>query len=200
MVIDLVGGLVAMFYFPIYWVANHPNWRNHIFPEGWPNHQPVDLPSHWPLGISPWLRGVLQASQFGTENHCFWQVYRCVCVWYIIGSKWFVCFQSKFHEISREQLLTILHALLWAEQCLIHLHPVTMESLVFLLSRAHRLRASTVSTIDYKYYGWDGLKMVLRHMVNPEHGAPGLWSCWSTDRLIVEWDRDGRGTGFATEA
>ena len=22
----LVGGLVAIFYFPIYWVANHPNW------------------------------------------------------------------------------------------------------------------------------------------------------------------------------
>ena len=28
------------FYFPIYWVANHPNWRSY-FSEGWPNHQPV---------------------------------------------------------------------------------------------------------------------------------------------------------------
>ena len=27
----LVGGLVAMFYFPIYWVANHPNWRTIFF-------------------------------------------------------------------------------------------------------------------------------------------------------------------------
>ena len=30
----MVGGLVAIFYFPIYWVANHPNWRNHIFQSG----------------------------------------------------------------------------------------------------------------------------------------------------------------------
>ena len=35
----LVGGLVAIFYFPIYWVANHPNWLSY-FSEGWPNHQP----------------------------------------------------------------------------------------------------------------------------------------------------------------
>ena len=26
----LVGGLEHQFYFPIYWVANHPNWRTHI--------------------------------------------------------------------------------------------------------------------------------------------------------------------------
>ena len=25
-----------IFYFPIYWVANHPNWRNHIFQRGGP--------------------------------------------------------------------------------------------------------------------------------------------------------------------
>ena len=36
----LVGGLVAIFYFPIYWVANHPNWLSY-FSEGWPNQQPV---------------------------------------------------------------------------------------------------------------------------------------------------------------
>ena len=29
-----------IFYFPIYWVANHPNWLSY-FSEGWPNHQPV---------------------------------------------------------------------------------------------------------------------------------------------------------------
>ena len=29
------------FYFPIYWESHHPNWRTHIFSEGWPNHQPV---------------------------------------------------------------------------------------------------------------------------------------------------------------
>ena len=36
----LVGGLVAIFYFPIYWVSNHPNWLSY-FSEGWPNHQPA---------------------------------------------------------------------------------------------------------------------------------------------------------------
>ena len=29
-----------IFYFPIYWVPNHPNWLSY-FSEGWPNHQPV---------------------------------------------------------------------------------------------------------------------------------------------------------------
>ena len=33
--INLVGGLVAIFDFCIFWVANHPNWRSHIFSEGW---------------------------------------------------------------------------------------------------------------------------------------------------------------------
>ena len=28
-----------IFYFPIYWVSNHPNWLSY-FLEGWPNHQP----------------------------------------------------------------------------------------------------------------------------------------------------------------
>ena len=28
-----------IFYFSIYWVANHPNWLSY-FSEGWPNHQP----------------------------------------------------------------------------------------------------------------------------------------------------------------
>ena len=38
----LVGGLVAIFcIFPlILGFDNHPNWRTHIFSEGWPNHQP----------------------------------------------------------------------------------------------------------------------------------------------------------------
>ena len=36
----LVGGLVAIFYFPIYWESNHPNWLSY-FSEGWPNHQPA---------------------------------------------------------------------------------------------------------------------------------------------------------------
>ena len=31
-----------IFYFPIYWVANHPNWLSY-FSEGWPNHQPEIL-------------------------------------------------------------------------------------------------------------------------------------------------------------
>ena len=33
---SLVGGLVAIFYVPIYWVSNHPNWRTHIFQRGGP--------------------------------------------------------------------------------------------------------------------------------------------------------------------
>ena len=36
----LVGGLEHQFYFPIYWVSNHPNWLSYSS-EGWPNHQPV---------------------------------------------------------------------------------------------------------------------------------------------------------------
>ena len=36
----LVGALEHQFYFPIYWVANHPNWLSY-FSEGWPNHQPA---------------------------------------------------------------------------------------------------------------------------------------------------------------
>ena len=40
----LVGGLVAIFYFPIYWVANHPNWRTHIFQDGVAkNHQAAEF-------------------------------------------------------------------------------------------------------------------------------------------------------------
>ena len=41
-ILVLVGGLVAIFYFPIYWVASHPNWRSHIFQDGVAlAHQPV---------------------------------------------------------------------------------------------------------------------------------------------------------------
>ena len=53
----LVGGLEHQFYFPIYWVFNHPNWRSY-FSEGWPNHLPAisswdenrDVFTHGPLG------------------------------------------------------------------------------------------------------------------------------------------------------
>ena len=31
---SLVGGLVAILYFSNYWLSNHPNWRNQIFPRG----------------------------------------------------------------------------------------------------------------------------------------------------------------------
>ena len=34
----------TFFYFPIYWVSNHPNWLSY-FSEGWPNHQPGYLGS-----------------------------------------------------------------------------------------------------------------------------------------------------------
>ena len=33
-----------IFYFPIYWVSNNPNWLSY-FSEGWPNHQPVIITS-----------------------------------------------------------------------------------------------------------------------------------------------------------
>ena len=46
----LVGGLVAMFYFPIYWVANHPNWRSY-FSEGF---KPPTRLSNWRFIIG-WL-------------------------------------------------------------------------------------------------------------------------------------------------
>ena len=52
----LVGGLVAIFYFPIYWECHHPNWLSY-FSEGWPNHQPVLVgeitPCFWQLVESP---------------------------------------------------------------------------------------------------------------------------------------------------
>ena len=35
----LVGGLEHQFYFPIYWVSNHPNWRTHIFQRGQTTNQ-----------------------------------------------------------------------------------------------------------------------------------------------------------------
>ena len=55
-ILQLVGGLVAIFYFPIYWVSNHPNWLSY-FSEGWP----------WPtnqnrIALNPWLAGSLYES------------------------------------------------------------------------------------------------------------------------------------------
>ena len=41
--LNLVGGLVAMFYFPIYWVAFIIPIDGPYFSEGWPNHQPVEV-------------------------------------------------------------------------------------------------------------------------------------------------------------
>ena len=43
--LQLVGGLEHQFYFPIYWVSNHPNWRTHIFQRGGPTtNQLCNLP------------------------------------------------------------------------------------------------------------------------------------------------------------
>ena len=44
---SLVGGLVAIFYFPIYWVSNHPNWRSHIFQRGGPSTNQFRKCFHW---------------------------------------------------------------------------------------------------------------------------------------------------------
>ena len=32
-----------MFYFPIYWVSNHPNWRTHIFQRGGPTTNQIKM-------------------------------------------------------------------------------------------------------------------------------------------------------------
>ena len=58
----LVGGLEHQFYFPIYWVANHPNWLSY-FSEGWPNHQPACVRG---------LRMVETTSQMVPEIWSFW--------------------------------------------------------------------------------------------------------------------------------
>ena len=44
----LVGGLEHQFDFPIYWVANHPNWLSYSS-EGWLNHQPVAYRRRTPM-------------------------------------------------------------------------------------------------------------------------------------------------------
>ena len=63
-----------MFYFPIYWVANHPNWLSY-FSEGWPNHQPAwiycvcihTLFSQWCPEMGLIIGGVLLNGKVG--NH-----------------------------------------------------------------------------------------------------------------------------------
>ena len=39
--INLVGGLEHEFLWLSNWECHHPNWRTHIFSEGWLKHQPV---------------------------------------------------------------------------------------------------------------------------------------------------------------
>ena len=71
----LVGGLVAIFYFPIYWEFHHPNWLTHIFQRGGPTTNQIfvwdDLPTQssielghfparhlwWPLRSTDWPDG-----------------------------------------------------------------------------------------------------------------------------------------------
>ena len=52
----LVGCLVAIFYFPIYWVSNHPNWRTHIFQRGGPTTNQLYVISTGPIQVAncPW--------------------------------------------------------------------------------------------------------------------------------------------------
>ena len=54
MVLFVVYWLVVwnIFYFPIYWVANHPNWLSY-FSKGWPNHQPVYI-AKWMIWDDFW--------------------------------------------------------------------------------------------------------------------------------------------------
>ena len=44
-----------IFYVPIYWVANHPNWLSY-FSEGWPKHQAVFVVRAPPLEVPQGLR------------------------------------------------------------------------------------------------------------------------------------------------
>ena len=72
---QLVGGLVAIFYFPIYWVSNHPTWLSY-FSEGWPNHQPdINPQTCSSLGKSFVFKWHLHA--FGLKNRR-WAA--CVCL------------------------------------------------------------------------------------------------------------------------
>ena len=50
MVIWLVVWLPWILFAHEYWVANHPNWRSHIFQRGW-NHQPVIYWDEWMVNI-----------------------------------------------------------------------------------------------------------------------------------------------------
>ena len=73
--------LEHQFYFPIYWVANHPNWRSY-FSEGWPNHQPDNLladckfqDENYPSGNQPFSignpleRSRYRGPQLGTSSN-----------------------------------------------------------------------------------------------------------------------------------
>ena len=62
-----------IFYFPIYWVANHPNWRSY-FSEGWPNHQPGEIPliQHGLPGRNPALLGDVRFSHFNLHPDLQW--------------------------------------------------------------------------------------------------------------------------------
>ena len=85
-------------YFPIYWVANHPNWLSY-FSEGWPNHQPVfnQVATHWfiPGEIRP-IFAVARDSQEVSPGP---------------GSKWdqrfpwiTICYPLGHHEILSNQI------------------------------------------------------------------------------------------------
>ena len=61
-----------IFNFPIYWVANHPNWLSY-FSEGWPNHQPDYGDITGPAGHLPRAvqrgRGRSEAPDGGRQRH-----------------------------------------------------------------------------------------------------------------------------------
>ena len=86
----LVGGLVAIFYFPIYWEFHHPNWRTHIFQRGGPTTNqkilqdrgfpeadrlwfcqdlgPLHSDAPWPIWRpSPWWGALLCTDESGVE-------------------------------------------------------------------------------------------------------------------------------------
>ena len=65
----LVGGLVAIFYFPIYWVANHPNWLSY-FSEGF--KPPTRLNKIFPIYI---FLGVDKILTIELNRHIYIHIY-----------------------------------------------------------------------------------------------------------------------------
>ena len=70
------------FYFPIYWVANHPNWLSY-FSEGWPNHQPDMKSSKWCNDVMLYYHHNLKPS-LPKSYEIIWNHRHDVMFWYVL--------------------------------------------------------------------------------------------------------------------